>query len=115
MAMAYSVGPISGCHINPAVTLGMAVSGRMPAKEAIGYWVAQCAGAIIASGIILFIAMGAPGGSIASLAGAANGFGDHSPTNYSMSASFVAEMFLPMLLVFTVLGPTDDRSPSGFA
>lgn len=115
MAMAFSVGPISGCHINPAVTLGMVVSGRMPAKEAIGYWVAQCAGAIIASGIILFIATGAPGGSIASLAGAANGFGDHSPTNYSMAASFVAEMFLTMLLVFTVLGATDDRAPAGFA
>jgi aquaporin Z len=115
MAMAYSVGPISGCHINPAVTLGMVVSGRMAAKEAIGYWVAQCIGAIIASGIILFIATGAPGGSIASLAGAANGFGDHSPTNYSMAASFVAEMFLTMLLVFTVLSSTDDRAPAGFA
>jgi aquaporin Z len=115
MAMAYSVGPISGCHINPAVTLGMVVSGRMAAKEAIGYWVAQCIGAIIASGIILFIATGAPGGSIASLAGAANGFGDHSPTNYSMAASFVAEMFLTMLLVFTVLSATDDRAPAGFA
>ena len=115
MAMAYSVGPISGCHLNPAVTLGMIVSGRMPAKEAIGYWVAQCLGAIIACGIILFIAMGAPGGSMASLAGAANGFGDHSPTNYSMAASFVAEMFLTMLLVFTVLSATDDRAPAGFA
>jgi aquaporin Z len=115
MAMAYSVGPISGCHINPAVTLGMVVSGRMAAKEAIGYWVAQCIGAIVASGIILFIATGAPGGSIASLAGAANGFGDHSPTNYSMAASFVAEMFLTMLLVFTVLSATDDRAPAGFA
>jgi aquaporin Z len=115
MAMAYSVGPISGCHINPAVTLGMVVSGRMAAKEAVGYWIAQCIGAIIASGVILFIATGAPGGSIASLAGAANGFGDHSPTNYSMAASFVAEMFLTMLLVFTVLGATDDRAPAGFA
>src|ERR1700761_6162925 len=115
MAMAYSVGPISGCHINPAVTLGMVVSGRMAAKEAIGYWVAQCIGAIVASSIILFIATGAPGGSIASLAGAANGFGDHSPTNYSMAASFVAETFLTMLLVFTVLSATDDRAPAGFA
>jgi len=115
LAMAYSVGPISGCHINPAVTLGMLVSGRLSAKDAVGYWVAQCAGAIIASGIILFIAMGAPGGGIASLAGAANGFGDHSPTNYSMAASFVAEMFLTMLLVFTVLSATDDRAPAGFA
>ncbi|HZI56170.1 MAG TPA: aquaporin Z [Verrucomicrobiae bacterium] len=115
LAMAYAVGPISGCHINPAVTLGMLVSGRMAAKEAIGYWVAQCIGAIIASGVVLFIATGAPGGSMLSLAGAANGFGDHSPANYSMAAAFVAEMFLTMLLVFTVLGSTDDRAPAGFA
>jgi aquaporin Z len=115
IAMAYSVGPISGCHLNPAVTLGMVVSGRMAAKEAVGYWIAQCAGAIIACGVILFIATGAPGGSIASLAGAANGFGEHSPASYSMAASFVAEMFLTMLLVFTVLGVTDDRAPAGFA
>jgi aquaporin Z len=115
LAMAFAVGPISGCHINPAVTLGMLLSGRMNVKDAVGYWVAQCVGAIIASGIVLFIAEGAAGGSIASLAGAANGFGDHSPANYSMAAAFVAEMFLTMLLVFTVLGATDERAPAGFA
>jgi aquaporin Z len=115
LAMAFAVGPISGCHINPAVTLGMLVSRRMGIQEAVGYWVAQCIGAIIASGVVLFIATGAPGGSIASLAGAANGFADHSPASYSMAACFVAEMFLTMLLVFTVLGATDDRAPAGFA
>src|SRR5579884_4209162 len=115
LAMAYTLGPISGCHINPAVTLGMVVARRMGMKEAVGYWIAQCVGAIIASGIVLFIASGAPGGSLASLAGAANGFGDHSPANYSMAAAFVAEMFLTMLLVLTVLGVTDDRAPVGFA
>lgn len=115
LAMAFAVGPISGCHINPAVTLGMLISRRMGIKDAVGYWIAQCIGAIIASAIVLFIASGAPGGSIASLAGAANGFGEHSPANYSMAASFVAEMFLTMLLVFTVLGATDDRAPAGFA
>jgi aquaporin Z len=115
LAMAFAIGPISGCHINPAVTLGMVVSGRMKINEAAGYWVAQCLGAIIASAVVLFIATGAPGGSIASLAGAANGFGDHSPANYSMAAAFVAEMFLTSLLVFTVLGATYDRAPAGFA
>jgi aquaporin Z len=115
LAMAFAVGPISGCHINPAVTLGMLVSKRIAIKDAVGYWVAQCIGATIASGIVLFIAEGAPGGSLASLAGAANGFGDHSPANYSMAAAFVAEMFLTMLLVFTVLGATDERAPAGFA
>jgi aquaporin Z len=115
LAMAYALGPISGCHINPAVTLGMLVSRRIAIKDAVGYWVAQCVGAIIASGVVLFIATNAPGGSLASLAGAANGYGDHSPGNYTMAAAFVAEMFLTMLLVFTVLGATDDRAPVGFA
>jgi aquaporin Z len=115
LAMAYALGPISGCHINPAVTLGMLISKRIAIKDAVGYWVAQCVGAIIASGVVLFIATNAPGGSLASLAGAANGYGDHSPGNYTMAAAFVAEMFLTMLLVFTVLGATDDRAPIGFA
>lgn len=116
LAMAYSVGPISGCHINPAVTLGFLLSRRMGFSQAVGYWIAQIIGATIASGVILFIATGAPGGSLASLAGAANGYGpQHSPGHYTMAACFVAEMFLTMLLVFTVLGATDDRAPAGFA
>src|ERR1041384_1410930 len=113
LAMAFAVGPVSGCHINPAVTLGMLVSRRMGIKDAVGYWVAQCIGAIIASAVVLFIASGAPGGSMASLAGAANGFGDHSPANYSMAASFVAAMFLTMLLVFYVFGADDYWRPAG--
>jgi aquaporin Z len=115
LAMAYALGPISGCHINPAVTLGVLVARRMSAKDAIGYWIAQVIGGTIAAGIVLFIAQGAPGGSIASLAGAANGYADHSPGNYGMAACFVAEMFLTMLLVLTVLGTTDNRAPAGFA
>jgi aquaporin Z len=115
LAMAYALGPISGCHINPAVTLGMLVARRMSAKDAIGYWIAQIIGGTIAAGIVLYIAQGAPGGGVASLAGAANGFAAHSPGNYSMAASFVAEMFLTMLLVLTVLGATDNRAPAGFA
>ena len=115
LAMAYTLGPISGCHINPAVTMGVLVARRISVKDAIGYWVAQIIGGIIAAGVVLFIAQGAPGGSIASLAGAANGYADHSPGNYGIAACFVAEMFLTMLLVLTVLGTTDDRAPAGFA
>ncbi|HET7873361.1 MAG TPA: aquaporin Z [Terriglobales bacterium] len=115
LAMAYTMGPISGCHINPAVTLGMLAAKRISMKDAVGYWIAQAIGATIASGIVLFIAEGAPGGSLASLAGAANGYAAHSPGQYSMAACFVAEMFLTMLLVITVLGATDDRAPAGFA
>ncbi|HZD94835.1 MAG TPA: MIP family channel protein [Candidatus Sulfotelmatobacter sp.] len=115
LAMAYALGPVSGCHINPAVTLGMLLSRRMNGKEAVGYWIAQCIGGIIGAGVVLFLATHAPGGSLASLAGAANGYAEHSPGNYTMWACFVAETFLTMLLVFTVLGATDDRAPAGFA
>jgi aquaporin Z len=115
LAMVYTMGPVSGCHINPAVTLGMLAAKRISAKDAVGYWISQAIGGTIAAGIVLFIAEGAPGGSIASLAGAANGYGAHSPGHYGMAACFVAEMFLTMLLVITVLGATDDRAPAGFA
>ena len=115
LCMAFALGPVSGCHINPAVTLGMLVARRMSAKDAVGYWIAQCIGGIIASGVVLFLATHGPNGSLASLAGAANGYADHSPGNYTMWACFVAETFLTMLLVFTVLGATDDRAPAGFA
>ena len=116
MAMAFTVGPISGCHINPAVTLGMLLSKRIQAGQALGYMVAQAVGAIIAAGVVLFIANGAPGGYNAGISGlASNGFGPHSPGQYSLIACFAAEMFLTMLLVITVLGATDDRAPAGFA
>src|SRR5215813_6987877 len=94
LAMAYTLGPVSGCHINPAVTLGMLIVRRMNVKLAIGYWISQAIGGIVASGMVLFLATHAPGGSIASLAGAANGYADHSPGNYTMLACFVAEMLL---------------------
>jgi aquaporin Z len=115
LCMAFALGPISGCHINPAVTLGMLVARRMTAKDAVGYWIAQVIGGIIASGLVLFLATNAPNGSLDSLATAANGFAGHSPGQYSMIACFAAETFLTMLLVFTVLGATDDRAPAGFA
>ncbi len=116
LAMAYAVGPVSGCHINPAVTLGMLVARRIRGVEAIGYWIAQSIGGIIASGVVLFLATHhSSTGPIATLADAANGYGPHSPDGYTMWACFVAEMFLTMLLVFTVLGATDDRAPAGFA
>lgn len=116
MAMCYALGPISGCHINPAVTFGMLLSRRMGLTEAVGYWIAQIIGAIIAAGVVLFIAKGAPGGYNAAIGGlAANGYADHSPGGYSLAAAFVAEMFLTMILVLTVLGSTDNRAPAGFA
>lgn len=117
MAMAFALGPVSGCHINPAVSFGMFLSKRMSFGEMIGYWIAQVIGAIVAAGVVWYIANGAPGGYSPALTGfAANGYGyEHSPGHYSVMASFVAEMFLTMLLVLTVLGSTDSRVPAGFA
>lgn len=116
VAMVYTVGPISGCHLNPAVTLAIAIARRMKVSEALGYMAAQVAGATVASGVVLFIANGAAGGYSAALSGlAATGYAAHSPGHYSLAACFVAEMLLTMLLAATVLGSTDNRAPAGFA
>jgi aquaporin Z len=116
LAMAYAIGPISGCHINPAVTAGMLMTGKINRRDATGYIVAQVVGATIAAGFVLLIANGLPQGYDPSHAGlAANGFGAHSPGGYSLMAGFVAEVILTMFLVFTVLGATDPKAPVGFA
>ena len=116
MAMAFTVGPISGCHINPAVTIAVAISRRMKVSHALGYMAAQIVGATIASGLVLFIASGGPDGYSAAASGlAATGYGAHSPGHYSLAACFAAETFLTMLLCSTVLGATDNRAPAGFA
>jgi aquaporin Z len=116
MAMAFTLGPVSGCHINPAVTLSMLLSKRIGIKDAVGYVIAQIIGGVIAAGVVLFIANSAPGGYSAAIYGlAANGYGDHSPGHYTMAAGFVTEMLLTMVLVVTVLGATDKRAPAGFA
>ena len=116
LAMVYAIGPISGCHINPAVTVGILMSKKMDAKYAGGYIVAQILGAIVAAGLLLLIAKGAPGGYDPSVAGfAANGYGDHSPGHYSLLSAFLVEIVLTFFLVFTVLGATDIRAPVGFA
>jgi aquaporin Z len=116
LAMVYTIGPISGCHINPAVTLGVFLAKKIDAKDAIAYWVAQIVGAVIASACILFVANGAASGYDAATAGlGANGYGVHSPGQYSLAAAFVAEVILTMFLVLTVLGSTDIKAPVGFA
>src|SRR5882672_4097730 len=116
LAMVYAIGPISGCHINPAVTVGILISKKMDAKYAAGYIVAQILGAILASALLLLIVKGAPGGYDPSVAGfAANGYGDHSPGHYSLLSAFLVEIVLTFFLVFTVLGATDIRAPVGFA
>jgi aquaporin Z len=116
LAMVYTIGPISGCHINPAVTCGVLLAKKIEFKDAVAYVVAQIVGAIIGAALILFIARGTPGGYDPAVAGlGANGYGVHSPGQYSLAAAFLAEVILTMFLVLTVLGSTDVKAPVGFA
>jgi aquaporin Z len=116
LTMAYAIGPISGCHINPAVTIGLWVSKKIGGRDVPGYIVAQVAGGVLAAIVLLIILKGMPGGYDPSVAGfAANGYGAHSPGKFGMGAAFVTEVVLTFFLVFTVLGATDVKSPVGFA
>ncbi len=116
LTMAYAIGPISGCHINPAVTVGLWVSKKISFKDVPGYIIAQILGGILAAAVLLVILKGMPGGYDPSLSGfAANGYGQHSPAGFSATSGFVVEVVLSFLLVFTVLGATDVKSPVGFA
>lgn len=116
LAMVYAIGPVSGCHINPAVTVGLLLSRKFEPRHAAGYIIAQIVGAIIAAGVLLIVARGASAGYDPSIAGfAANGYAAHSPGGYNLLAAFVAEVVLTFFLVFTVLGSTDVKAPVGFA
>jgi aquaporin Z len=116
LVMVYAIGPISGCHINPAVTFGLLLSGKFEAKHVPGYVIAQILGAIIAGGVLLVIAGGTSAGYDPTVAGfAANGYGAHSPGGYNLTAAFVVEVVMTFFLVFTVLGSTDIKAPVGFA
>jgi aquaporin Z len=116
LAMVYAIGPISGCHINPAVTLGIILSKKMDAKYAPGYMLAQVLGAIAAAALLLIIVKGAANGYDATVSGfAANGYGEYSPGGYSLMSAFLTEIVLTFFLVYTVLAATDIRAPVGFA
>jgi aquaporin Z len=116
LTMAYAIGPISGCHINPAVTIGLYFSGKVGARDVAGYIIAQIIGGILAAAVLLVILKGMSGGYDPSVAGfAANGYGDHSPGKFGVTSAFVVEVVLTFFLVFTVLGATDLKSPVGFA
>lgn len=116
LVMVYVIGHISGCHINPAVTLGLFISKKMDRRYVIGYWVAQILGAIVAAACLLAIAKGGPNGyDPGALGFAANGYGAHSPGNYSLAAAALTEIILTFFLVLTVIGATDLKAPVGFA
>jgi aquaporin Z len=113
LTMAYAIGHISGCHLNPAVSVGLCTAKRFPAGELLPYIVAQVLGAIAAAGVLYVIASGKPGFEVGGFA--SNGFGDHSPGSYSMMACLVAEVVLTFFFLFIILGATDKRAPAGFA
>lgn len=115
LTMAYAIGHISGCHLNPAVSIGLTVAKRFDAKDLVPYIIAQLIGAIIAAALLYMIASGKTGFDAVKSGFAANGFGAHSPGNYSMVASLVAEVALTFAFLFIILGATDERAPSGFA
>lgn len=116
LAMVYTVGHVSGCHINPAVTLGLYITKKMERRYLLGYWAAQILGAILASALLLLIAKGTPNGYDPSVLGfAANGYGAHSPGHYGMIAAALTETILTFFLVLTVIGATDLKAPVGFA
>ncbi|MFN2377840.1 MAG: aquaporin Z [Candidatus Binatia bacterium] len=114
LTMAYSIGHISGCHLNPAVTFGLASAGRFPWSDVAGYMVAQVVGATLAAAVLYVIASGAPGFSLAGGL-AANGYGEHSPGHYNLLAALMSETVLTAMFLVIILGATDPRAPAGFA
>lgn len=114
LTMAYAIGHISGCHLNPAVTIGLWAGKRFPARDLAPYMVAQVIGAICGAGVLLVIASGKPGFDVQS-GFAANGYADHSPGGYSLLAALVTEIVLTFMFLIIILGATDGRAPKGFA
>lgn len=114
LTMAFAIGHISGCHLNPAVSIGLWAGGRFPANQLLPYIVAQVLGGVVAGGVLYLIASGAAGFDV-SKGFASNGFGAHSPGGYSMMAAFLTEVVMTMFFLIIILGATDKRAPAGFA
>jgi aquaporin Z len=114
LTMAYAIGHVSGCHLNPAVSIGLAAAGRFPVGELAPYIISQVAGGLLGAAVLYVIASGAAGFDVA--AGfASNGYGEHSPGGYSMVAALVTEVVMTMMFLLVILGATDQRAPAGFA
>lgn len=114
LTMAYAIGHISGCHLNPAVSVWLWAGGRFPASQLLPYIISQVLGGLVAGGVLYLIASGKPGFDVT--AGfASNGFGEHSPGGYSMTSALVTEVVMTMMFLVIILGATDKRAPQGFA
>jgi aquaporin Z len=115
LTMAYAIGHVSGCHLNPAVSIGLATAGRFPMRDVVPYIVAQLAGAILGAFVLSLIASGKPGFDLVASGFASNGYGERSPGHYTMAAAFICEAVLTGFFLFVILGATDKRAPAGFA
>ena len=115
LTMAFAIGHISGCHLNPAVTIGLWAGGRFETKDVVPYIIAQVIGGVIAGGILYVIATGQAGFDVVGSGFAANGYGAHSPGQYSMVAALVTEVVMTMMFLIVIMGATDKRAPQGFA
>jgi aquaporin Z len=114
LTMAFAIGHISGCHLNPAVTIGLVVGGRFKSSEAIPYIIAQVIGAVVAAALLYLIASGKAGFDLAGGL-ASNGYAEHSPGGYSLLSCFVSEIVMTFMFLMIILGATDERAPAGFA
>jgi len=114
LTMAYAIGHISGCHLNPAVSVGLNVGGRFKTSDLLPYIVAQVLGAIVAAAVLYFIASGKAGFDVSGGL-ASNGYGEHSPGGYSLAAGFVTEVLMTFMFLIIILGATDERAPKGLA
>lgn len=114
LTMAFAIGHISGCHLNPAISVGLWAGGRFPGNELLPYIIAQVVGAVIAGGVLFIIASGQAGFDV-SAGFASNGYGDHSPGGYSLVAALVCEVVMTMMFLLVIMGATDERAPKGMA
>ena len=114
LTMAFAIGHISGCHLNPAVSIGLWAGGRFPANQLLPYIIAQVVGGVLAGGVLYLIASGKAGFDV-SAGFASNGYGDHSPGGYGMHAALITEVVMTMMFLVIILGATDRRAPAGFA
>jgi aquaporin Z len=114
LTMAYAIGHVSGCHLNPAVSIGLWAGGRFNSRELAPYIIAQVSGGVVAGGVLYLIASGQEGFKLSG-GFASNGFGDHSPGGYSLSAALITEVVMTMMFLFVILGATAKRAPQGFA
>ena len=115
LTMAYAIGHISGCHLNPAVSFGLWAGGRFPSSDLLPYIISQVVGAIVAIGVLYLVVSGQPGFDMASATWAANGFGKLSPGKFGMGSAFLTEVVMTFMFLVVILGSTDGRAPKGFA